>query len=488
MGGSVFLSHASDDKEKIVSLGLIQALQNSGLTVIVDRPESFGGLAAESMSALVSIKLDEWWRPGLSRLLQRSDVVLACWSTNYAKRFTPELDPSKGQYLRDETAEARSRGYLVNVVVDQIKRYPAPYSTLETDQQILKLFTLVNNRIALENGLRRLTEAISKRIRSRRATEIGPLFESRAWSAIRFLNREEQEQPLMPGAGQRDASSLYILFGPKAEDPEQLYERFRQFTMPAHDEQRKQTRAWNDISRNYMKNLITLNAWRRPVISWPQDSRSIDYALAQIANQLTREVPPTTVSERDTPLAQALRAIQAAGALQGISYFAYSFIPIREWAARRGPICALIEALGRELANGPSDHLRFLLVVETESDLGLFRRLFKWINSSAGLGKSWGSSANVDVKGRPIWHRLPDLSPVKDTDLSAWAGMLAEVWGLDPETPRLLFRESFKGGTTSFAPASKELIENILPELWLRSMARTELEQDKPQRAFGAGS
>ena len=484
MGGSVFLSHASDDKQEIVSLRLIQALQKGGLTVIVDTPESFAGLPAESMSALVGIELDQWWRPGLSRLLEKSDVVLACWSKNYAKRFIPNLNPSEGQYLRDETAEARSRGYLVNVVINPIKRYPDPYSTLENDQQLLKLFGLKNNKIALDNGLRRLVEAIVRRIKLRRATDTGPFFDSRAWSAIRFLNREEQEEPLLPSMHRHGASFLYVLFGSKAEDPEQLYERFRQFTMPAHEEQQKQPLAWNDISRSYMKNLITLTAWKRRVINWPYDSQSIDHALAQVANQLAREVPPTRIIEFDTPLAQALRAIQAAGVLQGISCFAYSFIPNREWAARQGSICALIEALGRELANGPSDHLRFLLVVETESKQGLLRRLLNWINPSAELGKSGGGSADVAIRGRAIWHRLPDLSPVKDTDLSAWAGVLAEVWGLDPETPRLLLRERFRSERTSFAPASKELFENILPDLWLRSKARTELDQDIPQRAI----
>jgi hypothetical protein len=128
--------------------------------------------------------------------------------------------------------------------------------------------------------------------------------------------------------------------------------------------------------------------------------------------------------------------------------------------------------------------LRFLLVVETESKQGLLRRLLNWINPSAELGKSGGGSADVDIRGRAIWHRLPDLSPVKDTDLSAWAGVLAEVWGLDPETPRLLLRERFRSERTSFAPVSKELFENILPDLWLRSKARTELDQDVPQRAI----
>ena len=146
MGGSVFLSHASEDKLRIVSLGLIQALQRRGLTVVVDRPESFKGLSAESMAGLTAIGLDEMWRRDLSRLLEKTNVVLACWSKNYASKFAPDQkDPTVGQYVRDETEDARAGEYLIHVILDEVESFPPPYTTMK-DKQRLELFTIEERR------------------------------------------------------------------------------------------------------------------------------------------------------------------------------------------------------------------------------------------------------------------------------------------------------------------------------------------------------
>lgn len=234
MGGSVFLSHASEDKRRIVSLGLIQALQRRGLTVTVDRPESFIGLSAESMAALDAIGLDEMWRRELPRLLEKVDVVLACWSKNYASRFTPNpKDPSAGQYVRDETEDARAGEYLVHVILDPVESFPSPYTTLK-DRQRLELFTLEGDKVARENGYDRLIQLIKNIIEWSRMRVLGSLYDAHAWAAIHLLDRGQQEEPLLPHVVQEAPPGLYILFGPQVEGPEQLYDRFCLFTMPAN--------------------------------------------------------------------------------------------------------------------------------------------------------------------------------------------------------------------------------------------------------------
>jgi hypothetical protein len=248
MAESVFLSHAGNDKPRIVAHGLIQALQSRGLTVIVDRLEDFEGLPAENMADLKPIKLGSSWRRELSRLLEDAGVVLSCWSNSYAKRFSPDPDePSEGEHVRDEAEEAFEGRYLAHVVLDPVERFPSPFAALNNDRQLLKLYKYTN-RIARNNGFDRLLELLRDLIVRRKSEEFGPKFRAHASAALRFLNRVQQEEPLQPGSAHGPSPGLYLLFGSKTEDPDQLYERFCEFTMPARDEYTKgQRRGWPDI-------------------------------------------------------------------------------------------------------------------------------------------------------------------------------------------------------------------------------------------------
>jgi hypothetical protein len=481
MKGSVFLSHASDDRDRIVALGLIQVLQSTGLTVFVDTPERFQRLPRESMKALVSIGLDEMWRRDLARLLEKANVVLACWSNNYARKLSPENDDlQKGQYIRDEIQDARVTDYLAHVVIDRVDRFPAPYTSLNNDRQLLKLFEVEGNSDARENGIERLSELISKIIRRRRAKELGPRFESHVTTALRFINRFEQEEPLRPRIAQDDpVPGLYILFGPKAENPELLYERFCEFTMPAREYLKNNRQNWNGVLIGYMTSSLILEPWQKSiVVNWPHaqsDERSqtpsCDLALARIADQIALALPRVKRLRTDKPFQRVLRTIALADQFKRTSIFAYSFIDAKRWKDERVSICAVINALGKELADSSVDSFRFLVVIENAGrDRGWFPRWFLRMlgRSSEEFGKKEGGPSSVGLKGRPIWHRLPDLVPVKDTDFNVWAGLLAEAWGLDALVARQTLSDKFVR-EISLGPASKELRDNVLPDLWLRS-------------------
>jgi hypothetical protein len=479
VGGSVFLSHASDDKQRIVALGLIQALQDRGLTVIVDRPESFEGLPLENMRRLGAIKLGAMWHRDLSRLLEKAGAVLACWSNSYAKRFIPDsTDSSMGQYVREETEEAYEGGYLAHVVLDEVNLFPVQYATLKVDRQLLELYKLGNNKDALENGYGRLVELILGKIKFRQAKALGD-FERRAWSAIRFLNRAEQEKPLRAHFSPEPPSGLYIMFGPKLEDPDQFYQRLCQFTMPAQEEQRKNRRPWAEISKDYMRGSFAPERWHNAVIPWPRAARGAgthgDAALAEIAYELEKLVPPIADTSAEPSLEGVLQAIREAGVRAGTSYFAYSFIPAERWAKERTSIGTCIQALGRSLVGASVANFRFLVVIETAgSKLTWWWLLAEWCGLVPSLGKTEGGKSSAVLEGRPLWFRLPDLPPLKDADFSAWAILLAEAWGLEAEAARLTLLEKFASDATSFAPASKVLLENVLPALWLRSQAKSQ--------------
>ena len=230
----------------------------------VDRPESFGGLPAESMVALDAIGLDEMWRRDLPRLLEKADVVLACWSNNYARRFTPEqADPSSGQYVRDETEDARAGEYLVHVIIEPVESFPPPYTTFK-DRQRLALFTLEGDETAKQNGYDRLVGLIVNIIEWRRMRELGSFFEAHAWAAIRLLDRGQQEEPLLPHVVEEAAPCLYLVFGPQVEVPEQLYDQFCHFTMPANREH-KGDLPWMDIVRGYLAGTLPLKPWQKPL-------------------------------------------------------------------------------------------------------------------------------------------------------------------------------------------------------------------------------
>lgn len=471
MGGSVFLSHASEDKQRIVSLGLIQALQSKGLTVIVDRRESFVGLSAASMEALEDIRLDEMWQLELPKLLlQKADVVLACWSKNYASRFTPnQKDPSVGQYVRVETENARAGEYLVHVILDPVESFPPPYTTLK-DRQRLELFTLEGDDVAKEKGYDRLVQLIKNVIEWRR---MGSFYEARAWAAIRLLDRSEQEEPLLPHVVQEAAPSLYVLFGPQVEVPEQLYNRFCQFTMPANGEH-KGGRPWINIVKDYMSGTLSLKPWEKPpVVHWPQvtndanaSTSSYETALRRIADQLYLAVPRISGSVTDNPLRLVLQSIRTAGEWAGTSYFAYSFISAERWRNEHVTISALIEKLGTELADASVDNFRFLIVIErAKRNGGLLQRL---LGTGPGieLGKKEGGPSPTGFEGRPIWYRLPDLTSVQETDFNSWALLLSAAWGLEVEAARQSLVGRFTGKLMTFAKASEELIKVVLPQLW----------------------
>jgi hypothetical protein len=478
MGGSVFLSHASDDKEKIVSLGLIQALQGAGLTVFVDSPERFPGLPRRNMKLLVSIGLGEMWRRDLGRLLEKANVILACWSNNYVSRLAPIAeDLRKGEYLRDEIVDARAADYLAHVVVDRVDRFPVPYSTLKNDQQLLNLFELGSNSWARKNGIERLVQLISKIITRRQLRELGPQFESDVATALRFIDRSAQEEPLQPHISEDFASGLYILFGQKSEDPDQLYERFREFTMPARDEYLNSTeKNWRDILIGYMSSSLVLEPWQKSIIvNWPRAEASphADLALARIADQLALALPRLEGQRSEKPLQRVLQTISYASKHKRRSIFAYSFIEAKRWANERASICAVINALGKELVQGSVDSFRFLVVIETPGIRrgGLrwwFQRILGRISSSEEFGKENGGPSSIDLNGQPIWHRLPDLAPLKSSDFIVWAGLLADAWGLDALAARQSLRDRFVR-EISLGPASKDLRDNVLPDLWLRS-------------------
>jgi hypothetical protein len=419
------------------------------------------------MAALHAIGLDEMWRRGLPRLLEKVDVVLACWSKNYASRFTPDqTDPSAGQYVRDETEDARDGEYLVHVILDPVESFPPPYATLE-DRQRLKLYTLEGDKVATENVYDHLVQLIKKNMRV-----LGSNYNAHAWNAIRLLDRGQQEEPLRPHVVQKACPGLYILFGPQVEVPEQLYDRFCLFTMPANGEHRGD-RAWMDIVKDYISGELSLKPWERPPVPWPRvtidpgaGASGYDNALLQIANDLYKLVPRISDNRADDPLHCVLQSIRNSGEQSGISYFAYSFISADHWASERATICALIEKLGSELAGASVDNFRFLVVIErAEIKRGFLRRLLGRTSSDVELGKKEGGPSPAEFEGRPIWYRLPDLTPVQKPDFDAWALLLSAAWGIEIGQVRQSL-ESFTGKFTSFAHASEELVTSVLRELW----------------------
>jgi hypothetical protein len=309
---------------------------------------------------------------------------------------------------------------------------------------------------------------------------LGPRFESHVTTALRFINRSEQEEPLRPHIAEDDpAPGLYVLFGPKAEDPELLYERFCEFTMPAREYLKNSRQNWNQVLIGYMTSSLVLEPWQKSiVVNWPRarsDQRSrtpsCDLALARIADQIALALPRVERPRTDKPFQRVFRTISVGDQRQRTSIFAYSFIEAKRWKHERVSICAVINALGKELADSSIESFRFLVVIEKAGrERGWFRRWFWRMlgRSSEDFGKKEGGPSSVDLNGRPIWHRLPDLAPVKDTDFNVWAGLLAEAWGLDALVARQTLSEKFVG-EISLGLASKELRDNVLPDLWLRS-------------------
>jgi len=466
MGGSVFLSHASEDKLRIVSLGLIQALQRKGLTVIVDRRESFVGLSQESMRALGSIGLGEMWRRDLPRLLEKADVVIACWSKNYVSRFTPDQSkPSDGQYIRDETEDARAGEYLVHVILDPVGSFPSPYVTLQ-DTQYLQLFKIEGDDVAKESGYDDLAKKIANIIDWRRAKELGSLYEARARAAIRLLDRREQEEPLLPKTVQAAMPRLFILYGPQVEVPEQLYNRFCHFTLPASCEH-EGVRSWIDIVKDYLSGALPLKPWQKPpVVLWPQvtidttsGSPGYDAALRRIADQLYLAVPRIDdyLNINEDPLRNVLNSIKKSGQRVGMSYFAYSFISAERWKDEHTTICAMIERLGIELTSNPVNNFLFLIVIERKQlKPGLLRRLLRWTEAEIELGKKEGGPSE-SFNGQLAWYRLPDLKPVQKDDFYAWALPLADAWGLEIEATQSLLSD-FSERSTPFSEAADKLI------------------------------
>jgi hypothetical protein len=403
--------------------------------------------------------------------VEKADVVLACWSKNYASRFTPDpKDPSAGQYVRDETDDARDGGYLVHVILDPVESFPPAYATLK-DRQRLELFTLEGDGVAEKSGYARLGKLITDKIERRRAESS---YESRVWAAIRLLDRSEQEEPLLPHVVEEAAPGLYILFGPRVEKPDQLYDRFRYFTMPANGEYKKGG-SWTNIVRGYMSGRLPLKPWQTiPVFPWPEvtidpgSGTSIyEKALSRIADKLYRAGPSLSGSRTDNRFRCVLQSIKQHGERIGQSFFAYSLIPAERWAKERVEICALIEKLGGELATAPVDNFRFLIVIErTETKQGLLQRLLR---RYIELGKKEGGPSPAGFGARPAWYRLPDLTPVQKTDFDAWALDLSAAWGVEVERARQSLLDRFTGEFMSFAQASLEL-EKLLLKLWPQAL------------------
>jgi hypothetical protein len=377
-----------------------------------------------------------------------------------------------GQYIRDETEDARADEYLAHVVLDPIESFPPPYVTLK-DTQYLQLFKTEHDGVAMESGYDDLFKRIADIIEWRRTKELGSFYDAHAWAAIRLLDRGPQEEPLRPHVVQEPAAGLYFVFGPQIEVPEQLYDRFCYFTMPANGEH-KEDRPWIEIITNYVSGTLPLKPWQKPpVIHWPQVTvgagaqSSYEKAVARIANQLYLAVPRIKINTDQSPLRRVLESIKYSGDQIGISYFAYSFISAERWADERETICALIERLGTELAEASVDNFRFLVVIERgEPKRGFLRRFFGRIGQDKELGSKEGGPSPTDFDGRPIWYRLPDLTSVQKIDFDDWAAILSTAWGVEVERARQSLVESFTDNFTSFAQASEVLVKFVLPRLW----------------------
>jgi hypothetical protein len=234
-----------------------------------------------------------------------------------------------------------------------------------------------------------------------------------------------------------------------------------------------------DIVKGYMSGALSLKPWEKPpVVHWPQvtidpgaGASSYDTALRRIADQLYLAVPRISNNRTDNPLRSVLQSIRNSGEQIGISYFAYSFISAERWASERATICALIEKLGSELAGASVDNFRFLIVIErAEIKRGFLQRLLGRISSDVELGKKEGGPSPAEFEGRPVWYRLPDLTPVHKLDFDAWASVLSAAWGIEVERARQSLFESFTGRFTSFARASEELVKSVLPKLWPQAL------------------
>ena len=122
----MFISHAGPDKKAIVDLGLIQGLHTKGFKVCVDRPSELEGLPLEHRERVKGIRPGPAWRPSMYQMVEQADVVLACWSQEYLRRFDPPPGRAgEGQWLRDEITKANDDNKLAHTVLDDAKGFPA---------------------------------------------------------------------------------------------------------------------------------------------------------------------------------------------------------------------------------------------------------------------------------------------------------------------------------------------------------------------------
>ena len=77
----LFIAHASNDKPKL--RGMIEVLVKTGFLVWIDKPHNIGlPPELENRIKLARIRVDADWKEQIRRAISRSDVVLACWSTD----------------------------------------------------------------------------------------------------------------------------------------------------------------------------------------------------------------------------------------------------------------------------------------------------------------------------------------------------------------------------------------------------------------------
>ena len=129
MDNFVFLSHANDDKPRL--LDLVRALIDAGIKIWLDKPSKLGFSLEDIDKYFYHIRAGGRWEDEMDEAKRKSSCILVCWS----KRAEGQNALMLHQVLFEEAAFGRTEEKLVSCSIDDVDvtRIPRDFSL----QQIL---------------------------------------------------------------------------------------------------------------------------------------------------------------------------------------------------------------------------------------------------------------------------------------------------------------------------------------------------------------
>jgi TIR domain len=475
---SVFISHAGPDKDAIVKLGLIQGLQSRGLRVVVDRPWELEKLPDEVRAKVDGIPLGGPWRPSLALLVERADIVLACWSEEYIKRFDPPRDqPSDGQWARDEISAAFDGGKVVHALLDSAKGFPAPFHMVENDIQFVKFGKLKRAGISIPDAVERLCEFIVKRGQKLRANSLGPEFTERVAALFPILNRELQENPFVTNIENIFQCPVFLVFGSKENLPLILSDRFLFFTLPAHRSFPDQKLSWSEGRLRYFEGIAELTPWRDIAIVNSFEHDQARESVAYIANELASYAPPPQSRPRSiSALTAAIEALGIEAKNNHCSFLARISIVSSTWDKKSELIITVLKEVSLAIRSAGADWLRFLVFIErsaNQSSSESRRRFWEVVPfrrrspvEAIPVGRFPPTSAE------PEFWRLPNLSGVRPVDCEKWVEGVARAWSCDVQLAKGWIRDAIGIEDEKTFERIKAILtedSDVLARIWLKS-------------------